>query len=86
MASDRHYELVLLGANGYTGRLAAEYIATNLPTDLRWAIAGRSRDKLSSLAEDIQKLNPNRQQPGEQLDVMNRMVVDSFRHRDCAAQ
>ena len=63
--SDRQYELVLLGANGYTGRVTAGYITTHLPTDLRWAIAGRSESKLSDLAKELRALNPDRLQPGE---------------------
>ena len=62
---DRPYELVLLGANGYTGRVTAEHIAMHLPTDLRWAIAGRSESKLSDLAQKLKALNPDRVQPGE---------------------
>lgn len=58
------YELVLLGANGYTGRVTAEYITTNLPTDLNWALAGRSKDKLSALAHELHQLDANRRQPG----------------------
>lgn len=60
---DRTYELVLLGANGYTGRVTAEHIATHLPTDLKWAIAGRSTNKLSALAAKLRDLNPDRLQP-----------------------
>ncbi|KAF2085216.1 hypothetical protein K490DRAFT_58831 [Saccharata proteae CBS 121410] len=60
---ERKYELVLLGATGYTGKLTAEHIATNLPTNLNWAIAGRNEQKLSSVAHDLRQLNPDRIQP-----------------------
>ncbi|KAM0716590.1 hypothetical protein Q7P37_008035 [Cladosporium fusiforme] len=59
----RQYEAVVFGATGYTGRLTAEYITTNLPTDFKWAIAGRSAGKLKALADDLQTLNPDRTQP-----------------------
>lgn len=52
---------------GYTGKYTAEFITTNLPTDLKWAIAGRSRGKLEKLAADMKPLNPDRQQPGRYL-------------------
>jgi hypothetical protein len=45
---------------GYTGLYTAEHIAAHLPTDLKWAIAGRSREKLEKIAADIKELNPDR--------------------------
>jgi short subunit dehydrogenase-like uncharacterized protein len=63
MAEGRHYELVLLGATGYTGKLTAEWISTNLPGDLKWAIAGRNGKKLQAVIDELTSLNPNRQQP-----------------------
>ena len=65
MADERPYELVLLGATGYTGRLTAEYITVNVATDLKWAIAGRNGKKLQDIAAELKKLNPDRFQPGK---------------------
>ena len=50
---------------GYTGKLCTEYITTNLPTDLNWAIAGRSEAKLSILADEFESLNGDRTLPGQ---------------------
>lgn len=56
---ERAYELVLYGATGfpyliayagYTGKLAARYIYENCPTNLKWAVGGRSREKLEKVA------------------------------------
>ncbi|MDQ3365165.1 MAG: saccharopine dehydrogenase NADP-binding domain-containing protein [Myxococcota bacterium] len=44
----RTYDLVLFGATGFTGRLVADHIARSTSKP-RWAIAGRSRDKLDAL-------------------------------------
>lgn len=55
---------MLLGATGYTGKYCAEHIVTHLPTNLKWAIAGRSTSKLSTLLDDIKILNPDRLHPG----------------------
>ena len=63
-ARSRPYDIVLLGATGYTGRFCAEHITTSLPTDLKWAVAGRSRSRLSAVLEDIKHRNPDRLQPG----------------------
>jgi short subunit dehydrogenase-like uncharacterized protein len=65
MASqDREYEVILFGATGYTGKLTAEYITTHLPTNLKWAIAGRSASKLEDVVKELQILNPDRPNPG----------------------
>jgi short subunit dehydrogenase-like uncharacterized protein len=64
-AARREYELVLLGATGFTGRFTAEHITQHLPTDLKWAIAGRSSAKLATLAGELKNLNPDRLQPGK---------------------
>lgn len=60
----REYDIVLLGASGYTASIAAEYIAKNTRTDLKWAIAGRSRSKLEPLAQKLEGINQDRLHPG----------------------
>lgn len=65
----RQYELTLLGATGYTGKIVAEWISTHLPTDLKWAIAGRNTRKLESVIDELKSLSPNRTQPGKRLIV-----------------
>lgn len=67
MAQSREYELILLGATGYTGKLTAEWIGQHLPTDLKWAIAGRNAKKLQGVVEELKALSPDRKQPGEFL-------------------
>ncbi|KAI0837133.1 Saccharopine dehydrogenase-domain-containing protein [Hypoxylon sp. FL0890] len=59
----RTYDILLLGASGYTGVLTAQHIAANLPTNLKWAIAGRSRSKLEGLAGELKEEFPDRTQP-----------------------
>lgn len=48
---------------GYTGLLTVEHIATTFPADLKWAVAGRSADKLQQAVSDCQASNPNRVLP-----------------------
>src|SRR4051794_31997111 len=43
---DRELDIVLFGATGFTGALTADYLAAHGPDGLRWALAGRSLDKL----------------------------------------
>ncbi|RDW59510.1 hypothetical protein BP6252_12597 [Coleophoma cylindrospora] len=63
MSSERQYDIVLFGATGYTGKLTAEQITLHLPTDLKWALAGRSASKLEAVAAECKALNPDRIQP-----------------------
>ncbi|MGH6679025.1 MAG: saccharopine dehydrogenase family protein [Bradyrhizobium sp.] len=49
------FDIVVYGASGFTGRLVAEYLAAHYRSDpqLKWAMAGRSRDKLASVRDAI---------------------------------
>lgn len=52
MTTDRPYDLVLLGATGFTGGLVAAHLARRVGA-LSWAIAGRDRDRLTRVAEEL---------------------------------
>jgi short subunit dehydrogenase-like uncharacterized protein len=54
MASSK-FDIVVYGATGFTGRLVAEYLAAHYKGDgnLKWAMAGRSKDKLASVRDAI---------------------------------
>ena len=74
---EREFDLVVFGASGYTGKLVAEYIQNEYGGDqsLKWALAGRNKDKLAGIKEDlnlesdltIPKVDSNDQ---ESLDAM----------------
>jgi short subunit dehydrogenase-like uncharacterized protein len=51
----REFDLIVVGATGFTGSLVAEYLCERYGTaaDLRWAIAGRNGDKLEAVKEQI---------------------------------
>ncbi|MFF4978900.1 saccharopine dehydrogenase family protein [Streptomyces sp. NPDC001046] len=51
--TDRPYDIVLFGATSFAGALTAEYLAAHAPEGLRWAIAGRSAEKLRRLGERL---------------------------------
>ena len=74
---NRQYELIVLGATGYTGRLTADHIARHLPTNLRWAIAGRSKSKLQELAVKLQKIDSDRVQPGKQTSFSTKRQIST---------
>lgn len=52
--ADRPFDLVVYGATGYTGRLVAEYLAHHYQgSGPKWAMAGRSADKLAEVRDLI---------------------------------
>lgn len=51
MAAAREFDIVIYGATGFTGRLIAEYLSHGGAT--RWAMAGRSADKLAEVRDLI---------------------------------
>jgi short subunit dehydrogenase-like uncharacterized protein len=55
MNSSSKFDIVVYGATGFTGRLVAEYLASHYRGDrqLKWAMAGRSMDKLKSVRDAI---------------------------------
>jgi short subunit dehydrogenase-like uncharacterized protein len=51
---ERDYDIVLYGATGFVGSRAAEYLAKHPQRDrLRWAIAGRDRNKLEHIKQSL---------------------------------
>ena len=52
--ADRPFDIVVYGATGYTGRLVAEYLAHHYQGQgPKWAMAGRSADKLAEVRDLI---------------------------------
>lgn len=71
MTPDRRFDVILFGATGFTGKLVAEYLAEHARrNDLRWAIAGRSKDKLEAVRDDLAKHD-------ESLATLAILVADS---------
>src|ERR1700722_9794094 len=55
MRPTAEYDLVVYGATGFTGKLVAEHLATRYGAagELRWALAGRSREKLMAVRKSL---------------------------------
>lgn len=54
--SARAHDIVVFGATGFTGSLIAHYLAKRLAgSPIRWALAGRSREKLSRLRRELER-------------------------------
>ena len=54
----RDLDVVLFGATGFTGGLTADYLARHAPAGLRWALAGRSPDKLAAVRDRLTGIDP----------------------------
>jgi short subunit dehydrogenase-like uncharacterized protein len=57
-AQQRDFDLVLFGATGFTGGLAARYLARNAPAGCRWALAGRDAGKLDAVRAGLAGIDP----------------------------
>jgi short subunit dehydrogenase-like uncharacterized protein len=54
-AMNKSLDLIVFGATGFTGRLVAEYLNTTygVGRDVKWAMAGRNREKLAEVRDQI---------------------------------
>ncbi|MEU5179239.1 saccharopine dehydrogenase family protein [Streptomyces longwoodensis] len=76
--TDRPYDIVLFGATGFVGRLIARYLDDHAPEEVRWALAGRSEEKLQRLREAL----PG----GARVGVLRADVADPDSLRSLAGQ
>src|SRR4030088_2018830 len=55
MKSSSKFDIIVYGATGFTGQLVAEYLAAHYTgkDDLKWAMAGRSKEKLAAVRDAI---------------------------------
>lgn len=70
MVKTRKFDIVLFGATGFTGQLTAEYLARHGGAGLRWALAGRSAEKLKVVRARLTDASPQcRELPLLEADV-----------------
>ncbi len=56
----RPHDVVIFGATGFTGGLVAEYFARHVPrARVRWALSGRSEEKLRAVLERLAQISPD---------------------------
>ncbi len=53
----RNFDVILLGATGFTGRLVADQLAKR--PSLRWALAGRNGGRLEAVRTELARANPH---------------------------
>lgn len=75
----REFDVIVYGATGFTGRLVAEYLDGQYKgSDVKWAMAGRSQDKLEAvrvemgISTDIPLIVANSNEPASLADMAAR--------------
>jgi short subunit dehydrogenase-like uncharacterized protein len=68
--ADRTYDVVVLGATGFTGRLAVRHLAKTYGVNksVKWAMAGRSAKKLDKIKKEL----------AEELNIKEMAQVDTI--------
>ena len=51
--TDRPHDIVVFGATGFVGKLVAKHLAAHAPAGTSIALAGRDRDKLAALRDEL---------------------------------
>ncbi|RPB11964.1 hypothetical protein P167DRAFT_488669 [Morchella conica CCBAS932] len=82
-STPRTYDLIIFGATGYTGKLTSKQILLNSPTTLKWAIAGRSSQKLELLATDYNTTYPDRQPVETFVSDLSEPALDNLTKSTC---
>lgn len=79
MTDSKEFDVIIYGASGFTGRLVAEYLQTTYAgSDIRWAMAGRSAEKLAAvrqemgISEDVALITANAGDPKSLEDMCAR--------------
>lgn len=49
---DREFAIVVFGASGFTGQFVVREVARNCRGKFKWAVAGRSKDKLDKVLQE----------------------------------
>lgn len=49
---DREFAIVVFGASGFTGQFVVREVARNCKSKFKWAVAGRSKDKLEKVLQE----------------------------------
>ena len=75
--NDREFDVVVQGATGFTGTLVAEYMVRQYGVggNLRWALAGRSKEKLETVRDSL----------GPEAASLELILADSFDYEALAA-
>lgn len=51
-SADKQFSIVVFGASGFTGKYVVREVARNCKGKFKWAVAGRSKDKLEKVLQE----------------------------------
>lgn len=78
-SGDRSYDIVQFGATGYAGRLVADHLAGRAPANCKWALAGRSIERLAAVAREIAELRPDGAPPEViEVDLLDQAALEKL--------
>jgi len=72
----RQHDIVLYGATGFVGKLTAEHLARHTPDGVRVALAGRSREKVEAVRDQL--TGPARDWPIIVADSFDQQSLDTL--------
>ena len=72
---EREFDVIVYGATGFTGCQAVRYLQRNAPSELRWAVSGRNRDKLQKLGAGVPVIAANSTDMQEARALVSRSNV-----------
>nr|CCA22072.1 transacting enoyl reductase putative [Albugo laibachii Nc14] len=73
--TSKPFDFVVYGASGLTGALITRYLLSEGATSMKWALAGRSEEKLRSLLQNLKKKLPN--MDSKDFDNVKLLLADS---------
>ncbi|XP_042900275.1 saccharopine dehydrogenase-like oxidoreductase [Parasteatoda tepidariorum] len=69
---NREFDIIIFGATGYTGRYVIEELAhSSKSIDIKWAIAGRNKEKLK------ESLNIVQEYLGQEIDISKTPIIEA---------
>ncbi len=78
--AEREFDVIVWGATGFTGKLVVEYLDATYGVggELRWAIAGRNRDKLEAVRRECAASGAAADLPIVEADSADRASLDAM--------
>ena len=74
---ERDFQITVWGATGFTGQIVTEYLHKNYGNKIRWAIAGRSIEKLQSVKNKLQLNDSVECLVGDSFDEISLQAITS---------
>ncbi|BFZ57496.1 hypothetical protein PYCC9005_004548 [Savitreella phatthalungensis] len=74
------YDIAVVGATGFTGKLVARYLVKSGPRNLKWCVVGRSQAKLNDVVDELKSIAGNDTAVASKPGLL---VADTSKDADC---